>query len=103
MVPVECFTPSLIASSSAIRSSPHPGWPLLMQRIKALCSSGMQGRPGLRERHRQYRWNPRRCQAITVAGFTNASGERHSDHTLETATQQARSTGWSRGRLCPRA
>jgi hypothetical protein len=62
-----------------------------------------QNRPGLRERQRQYCRNPRRCQAITVAGLTNTSGERHSEQTLDRAIQKTRSSGFSRGRLWMRA
>jgi hypothetical protein len=41
------------AGTSAIRSSPQPGWSLLMRWMKPMCSAGMRGRPGLRARQRQ--------------------------------------------------
>ena len=53
--------------------------------------AGMRGRPGLPDFQRQYRRNPRRCQSITVAGFTKTSGDRQLCQTLDSATQKARS------------
>ena len=91
IVLVEYLTPSSMASSSAILSSPHPGCWELIRRMKAMCSAGMRGRPGLPDFQRQYRRNPRRCQSITVAGFTKTSGDRQLCPTLDSATQKARS------------
>ena len=61
---------------------------VLMQRIKVTCSIGIGGRPGLRERQHQYRWKPRRCQAITVAGLTIIRAERQDAHALDRITQR---------------
>src|SRR5215831_8186645 len=63
----------------------------------------MLGRPGRlgRDRHRQKRRNPARCQAITVSGFTMTRAFAHPGHKRRRATQNARSRSqrWGRGRL----
>jgi hypothetical protein len=50
----------------------------------------------------QSRANPRRCQPITVSGFTIVSVSAHLDQTRESTTQKARSTGATCGRFLSR-
>ena len=97
IVLVEWRTPSLTANSSATRSSPQAGcWPLI-RRTRAMWSRGILGRPGLRDRQRQYLRAACRCHAMTVAGLTTTSAELHPVHSLDRATQKDRSLGPSWG------
>jgi len=50
-----------------------------------------------RERRAQKRTKPRRCQPITVSGFTTTRVSAHRDHARERTTQNARSTGRNLG------
>lgn len=45
-----------------------------------MCAFGIDGRPGLQERQRQYRRKPRLCQPMTVSGFTITKTERQTVH-----------------------
>ncbi len=76
------WMPNLAASSSAILSSPQPGWSVEMRLMKAMCSRGMRGRPIFPgpDLRRQIALNPLRCQPTTVAGFTMTSERVESDH-----------------------
>jgi len=56
------------------------------------------GRPRGLDLYAQNYPSPRRCQVITVAGFTIASTSAHRDQVRESTTQKARSMGPSRGR-----
>ena len=103
IVLVECRTPSLTANSSAILSSPHCGFSALIRRIRAMWSSGILGRPGPRDRQRQYSRAACRCQEITVAGLTTTNAELHPAQSLDKATQKDRSSGLSWGRFRPLA
>lgn len=59
-----------------------------MRSISATISAASGGRPTCLDFHAQNRANPRRCQPITVAGFTIASASDHRDQTREATTQK---------------
>jgi len=75
----ETRTPSFNESSSAIRSSPHAGFSLAINRMSDLMFLGTAGRPRRRDFHRQSRRNPARCQRMKVAGLTIARASRQSN------------------------
>ena len=54
-----------------------------MRSISSMTSAESGGRPRGRDCAQNLE-NPRRCQVITVAGFTTASASAHRDHTRET-------------------
>src|SRR5450432_2780648 len=89
--------PSL-ASSAAMRRLLQVRFSRVMRSISSITSAESGGRPRGRDLYAQNLANPRRCQVITVAGFTIAGASAHRDHTRETTTQNARSTGRSGGR-----
>ena len=51
----------------------------------------MRGLPKLRERRRQHRRNPSRCQRSTVAGWTSTSPSLHRSHDRRNNSQNSRS------------
>jgi hypothetical protein len=53
------------------RGAPHNGLALPIRRIKARIFVPVLGRPGRRDRQRQWSRNPLRCHCTTVAGLTN--------------------------------
>ena len=65
--------------------------------MSATTSGASGGRPTRLDFQAQKRAKPRRCNPITVAGFTIASASAHRDQTRETTTQKARSIGRSGG------
>jgi hypothetical protein len=56
----------------------------------------MRGLPGRRERPRQHRRSPARCQRSTVAGWTSTSASRHRGHHHRNSRQSRRSEGRKR-------
>jgi hypothetical protein len=56
----------------------------------------------LRDRKRQYKRNPFRCQRTTVSGFTIRRAFDHFGHTRRSKTQNKRSQLRKRGRLVRR-
>src|SRR5579863_3537263 len=79
------------ASSFAIRRRLHSGFSPAIRTMSSTISGASGGRPMRLDIDAQKRAKPRRCHAITVAGFTIASASGHRDHTRETTTQKARS------------
>ena len=71
--------------------------------MRSISSRGVRGRPTGRARlfQRQYQRKPRRCQAMTVSGFTTRNASRHRGQSRESRTQQRRSAGWSWTRRGP--
>src|SRR5262245_12012931 len=67
--------PSL-SSSPWMRGAPHNGLALLIRRIKSRISISVLGRPGRRDRQRQWSRKPVRCHWTTVAGLTNTIASR---------------------------
>jgi len=68
--------------------------------MRSPTSCGTSGLPGipLLLFHRQYQRKPRRCQAITVSGFTISNAERHPDQRRDSPTQKSRSAEFKRSR-----
>jgi hypothetical protein len=60
----------------------------------------MRSLPGRRDRRRQHRWAPLRCQRLTV-GWMSTSASRHLGHNHRKNSQNKRSAG--RNRLFERA
>jgi hypothetical protein len=69
-----------------------------MRTMSATISSASGGRPIGLDLFAQNRAKPRRCHAITVAGFTIARTSAQRDQVRESTTQKARSSGRRRGR-----
>src|SRR5215471_20012921 len=94
----EIWIPSF-NSSLWILGAPQPTLSRLRVRISSRVSFGTHGRPGrpCRTFQVQYQRKPRRCQSITVAGFTIHSAEHHRDQNWDNATQKRRSAGFSLG------
>jgi len=86
------------ASSLVIRRRLHVGFSRAIRPMSATISSASGGRPMRRDFQAQNRAKARRCQPITVAGFTIASTSRQRDHTFKSTTQNARSIGRNCGR-----
>jgi hypothetical protein len=70
-----------------------------MRVISWTISGAIGGRPMRFDFHAQNRASPRRCQLITVSGFTIVSVSAHRDQMRERTTQKARSSGASCGRF----
>ena len=85
------------ASSFAMRRRLHSGFSPAIRTMSATISGARGGRPTRLDFQAQKRAKPRRCQAITVAGFTIARASAHRDQSRETRTQKARSIGRSCG------
>ena len=86
------------ASSFAIRRRLQSGFSRAIRTMSATTSGARGRRPARLGFQAQKRAKPRRCHAITVAGFTRASASAHRDQTRETPIQKARSIGRSYGR-----
>jgi hypothetical protein len=89
--------PSL-ASSHAVRRRLHVGFSRASRTMSSTMAGAIGRRPAQRERRAQKRTKPRRCQPITVSGFTTTRVSAHRDHARESTTQNARSTGRNLGR-----
>ena len=89
--------PSL-SNSPWIRGAPQPGFSVAMRRMSVRRSALIEGRPVGRDRQRQKRRKPRRCQRMTVAGRTMASVSRQPGQSFARPTQKARSRAQSRRR-----
>src|SRR5215467_1658381 len=76
----EIWIPSL-RSSLWILGAPQPTLSRLRVRMRSRVSLGTAGRPGCpwRTFQVQYQRKPRRCQSITVSGFTIQSASRYRD------------------------
>jgi len=85
------------ASSLAILRRLQNGFSRAICSMRLTSSGASGGRPTGRDFHAHHRAKPRRCHAITVAGWTIARHSAHRDHRRETITQNARSIGRSRG------
>jgi hypothetical protein len=81
------------ANSPAMRRRPRA-----IRTMSATISAASGGRPIGFDFFAQNRAKPRRCHAITVAGFTIARASAQRDHVPESTTQNARSNGRRRGR-----
>src|SRR5882762_11337368 len=86
--------PSL-SNSPWIRGAPQPGFSVAMRRMSVRRSALIEGRPVGRDRQRQKRRKPRRCQRMTVAGRTMASVSRQPGQNFARPTQKARSRAQS--------
>src|SRR6266404_1998216 len=78
--------PSL-SNSPWIRGAPQPGFSVAMRRMSVRRSALIEGRPVGRDRQRQKRRKPRRCQRMTVAGRTMASVSRQPGQDRELLAQ----------------
>jgi hypothetical protein len=111
---LEASAPNQWQSRITFGPSTHVGWcttssnrqtlmsfSRLMVRIDSRVSFETFGRPGwpCRTFQVQYHWNPRRCQPITVSGFTMIRAERHPDQKRDSQIQNHRSVRVSRSRL----
>ena len=67
-----------------------------MRRIRSRHVESIRGRPGRRERRRQHRRNPSRCQRSTVAGWINTSASRHRGQNHRKDSHSSRSVGRKR-------
>jgi hypothetical protein len=85
-------------NSLAIRRRLQVGFSRAIRTMSATISPASGGRPIGFDLLAQNRAKPRRCHAITVAGFTIASASAQRDHVRERTTQNARSNGRRRGR-----
>ena len=82
-----------------MRGAPQSGFACDIVRISARTSSGTVGRPVRRRLfHVQNNRKPRRCQAMTVSGWTMTSAVRHPVQTRDSQTQSHRSAFASRNR-----
>ena len=88
----ECDLPSFI-NSPWIRGAPQRRFSKANGRIRARHCESMHGLPGRRERRRQHRRNPSRCQRSTVAGWTSNSASLHRGHNRRKNSQSRRSDG----------
>ena len=89
-----------ISSSPWIRGAPQVGFSRAIWRMRSRSSLSMRGlpwRPG-RDRHRQNRRKPSRCQRTTVSGCTTTRTSAHRDQSRRRKTQKSRSVVDSRGR-----
>jgi len=84
-----------LASSPTIRGDPQSGFALDIWRIRSRISLGTAGRPGvLREILAQWSRNLRRCQAMTVLGWTKTKTFRQPAHALDNHAHKKRSAIW---------
>ena len=89
------------SNSPWIRGAPQRQFSAAIRRIRSRQGESMRGLPGRRERRRQHRRTPSRCQRSTVAGWTSTSASRHRGHNHRKNSQNRRSAG--RKRLFERA
>jgi hypothetical protein len=88
-------------NSPWIRGAPQRQFSAAIRRIRSRQGESMRGLPGRRERRRQHRRRPSRCQCSTVAGWSSTSASRHRGHNHRKNSQNSRSAG--RKRLFERA
>ena len=87
------------SNSPWIRGAPQRQFSAAKRRIRPRRGESIHGLPGCRERRRQHRRNPSRCQRSTVAGWTSTSASLHRGHNHGKNSQSAdsnervRSTG----------
>ena len=96
----EMVIPSF-SNSPWIRGAPQRQFSAAMRRIRSRHGESMRGLPGRRERRRQHRCTPSRCQRSTVPGWISTSASRHRGHNHRKNSQNRRSAG--RKRLSERA
>ncbi len=84
--------------AQAIRRRLQLGFSWDMRTMSATISSASGRRPIGLDLFAQNRAKPRRCHAITVAGFTIARTSAQRDQVRESTTQKARTSGRRRGR-----
>ena len=84
------------SNSPWIRGAPQRQFSAAMRRIRSRYGESIHGLPGRRERRRQHRCNPSRCQRSTVAGWTSTSASRHRGHNHRKNSQSRRSAGRKR-------
>ena len=89
------------SNSPWIRGAPQRQFSAAIRRIRSRQGESMRGLPGRRERRRQHRRTPSRCQRSTVAGWISTSASRHRGHNHRKNSQNRRSAG--RKRLFERA
>jgi hypothetical protein len=94
-------TPRSPASGVRREAAAHPqrGFAAAIVRIRVRMSAGTDGRPSRRRLfHVHHSRKPRRCQAMTVSGFTMTSAVRHPAQTRASMTQSQRSVfaSWTR-------
>jgi hypothetical protein len=65
------------SSSPWIRGAPQRQCSAAARRIRSRHGESIHGRPGRRERRRQHRRSPSRCQRSTVAGWTSTNASLH--------------------------
>src|SRR5215475_9782930 len=90
--------PSL-SSSPRMRSAPHSRPRAAMSRISWIVSRGRGDVLRGRDRRRQNRRKPVRCQRRTVSGWTRTIARRHDGNHRAPRSSFSRSTRWSFGRL----
>ena len=82
-----------------IFGAPQSEFSAAMRRMRVRTSSLSLGRPPRgRDRQRQYRRKPDRCQPTTVSGFTMTRTSDHRGHMCRRAVQKKRSRRFSKGR-----
>jgi hypothetical protein len=81
------------SNSPRIRGAPQRQFSAAKRRIRSRDGESIHGLPGRRERRRQHRRNPSRCQRSTVAGWTSTSTSLHRDHNHRKNIQSTRSDG----------
>ena len=89
------------SNSPWIRGAPQRQFSAAIRRIRSRQDASMRGLPGRRERRRQHRRTPSRCQRSTVAGWISTSASRHRGHNQRKNSHNRRSAG--RKRLFERA
>ena len=78
------------SNSPWIRGAPYRQFSAAMRRIRSRHDESIHGLPGRRERRRQHRHNPSRCQRSTVAGWTSTSASLRMDGFSAYATADRR-------------
>jgi hypothetical protein len=101
MVRLLTLIPSL-SSSPRIRSAPHRRPRAAMSRMRLIVSGGSGDVFRGRDRRRQNRRKPARCQRRTVSGWTMAIARRHDGNKRAPMISFSRSTRLSFGRLLRR-
>jgi len=84
------------SNSPWIRGAPQRQFSAVKRRIRSRHGESIHGLPGRRERRRQHRRNPSRCQRSTVAGWTSTSASLHLGHNHRKNSQSRRSDGRKR-------
>jgi len=81
-----------------MRGAPHLGFSAFIRQISSRISLATFGRPGFRDRHRQNRRKPARCQDTTVSGLTSMSASAQPKYSRGNTVQKSRSMCSSLGR-----